>query len=127
MTDLKLAALVMRMLELRASSHEPDCRQGWPGYRDEFRLEFQPGFRDEKRPKILGTSSGAKFEKQSKMTKHKNLCFTFAPIIIASATPKAVSLQLNGMLMIWKIQQAIQDDAIRTVRIHPGNRAEVFI
>ena len=27
---------------------------------------FQPGFRDEKRPKIQGTSSGAKFEKQSK-------------------------------------------------------------
>ena len=28
--------------------------------------KFQPGFRDEKRPKILGTSSGAKFEKPSK-------------------------------------------------------------
>ena len=28
--------------------------------------KFQPGFRDEKRPKILGTSSGAKFGKQSK-------------------------------------------------------------
>ena len=28
--------------------------------------KFQPGFRDEKRPKILGTSSGAKYEKQSK-------------------------------------------------------------
>ena len=27
---------------------------------------FQPGFRDEKRPKNLGTSSGAKFEKPSK-------------------------------------------------------------
>ena len=61
------------------------------------------------------------------MTKHKNLYFTFAPVIIASATPKAVSLQLNRMLMIWKIQQAMQDDAIRTARIHPGNRAEVFI
>ena len=33
--------------------------------------------------------------------------------------------------MMWKIQQAMQDDAIRTARIHPavhpGNRAEVFI
>ena len=33
--------------------------------------------------------------------------------------------------MMWKIQQAIQDDAIRTVRIHPavhpGNWDEVFI
>ena len=51
--------------------------------------------------------------------------------IIASATLKAVSLQLNGMLMMWKIQQAMQDDAIRTTRIHPtvhpGNRDEVFI
>ena len=28
--------------------------------------KVQPGFRDEKRPKILGTSSGSKFEKQSK-------------------------------------------------------------
>ena len=28
--------------------------------------KFRPGFRDEKRLKILGTSSGAKFEKQSK-------------------------------------------------------------
>ena len=28
--------------------------------------KFQPGFRDEERPKFLGTSSGAKFEKQSK-------------------------------------------------------------
>ena len=28
--------------------------------------KFQPGFRDEKRSKILGKSSGAKFGKQSK-------------------------------------------------------------
>ena len=28
--------------------------------------QFQPGFRDEKRSKILGTSSPAKFGKQSK-------------------------------------------------------------
>ena len=35
------------------------------------------------------------------------------------------------MFMMWKIQQAMQDDAIRTARIHPavhpGNRDEVFI
>ena len=35
------------------------------------------------------------------------------------------------MLMMWKIQQAMEDDAIRTARIHPavhpGNRDEVFI
>ena len=33
--------------------------------------------------------------------------------------------------MMWKIQQAMQDDAIRTARIHPavhpGKRDEVFI
>ena len=33
--------------------------------------------------------------------------------------------------MMWKIQLAMQDDAIRTARIHPaihsGNRDEVFI
>ena len=55
---------------------------------------------------------------------------TFGPIL-ASLTLKAVSLQLNGMLMMWKIQQAMQDDAIRTARIHPaihtGNRDEVLI
>ena len=28
--------------------------------------KFQPGFRDEKRPKIVVTSSGSKFEKQLK-------------------------------------------------------------
>ena len=60
------------------------------------------------------------------MAKHKkNL--TFLPII-ASAILKAISLQLNWMLMTWKIQQAMQDDAIRTVnRFNLGNRAEVFI
>ena len=40
--------------------------------------------------------------------KHKIISFT---PIIALATLKAVSLQLNGVLMMWKIQQAMQDDA----------------
>ena len=31
--------------------------------------KIQPSFRDEKRPKILGTSFGAKLEKQTKMAK----------------------------------------------------------
>ena len=52
---------------------------------------FQPVFKDEKRKKTMGMSSGAKFEKQSKHveTKSYNL-----------ATLKAVSVQTNGMLMI---------------------------
>ena len=33
--------------------------------------------------------------------------------VIALATLVAVSLQLSGMLMMWKIQQATQDDVIR--------------
>ena len=40
--------------------------------------------------------------------------------IIALATLIAVSLQLNGMLMMWKIQQAMQDDAEFIRRIHPA-------
>ena len=79
--------------------------------------KFQPGFRVEKRLKILGTSSGAKFEKQSKHDETQKI-LTFAPFI-ASATVRAGSLLLNEMLMMWKIRQATQDDAIRTSRIHP--------
>ena len=52
------------------------------------------------------------------MAKHKNI--TFSPIL-ALATLIAVSLQLNGMLMMWKIQQAMQGYAIRTAaRVHPA-------
>ena len=40
--------------------------------------KFQPGFRDEKRPKFLGTSSGAKFEKQSKHAWRNTRIITFA-------------------------------------------------
>ena len=29
--------------------------------------------------------------------------------------------------MMWKIQQAMQDDAIQVAIIHQGNRAEMFI
>ena len=54
---------------------------------------------------------------KANMAKHKS--FTFAPVV-ASATLKAVSLQLNGMLMMWKIQHAMQDDTIWTTRIHPA-------
>ena len=90
--------------------------------------KFQPGFRDEKWSKILGTSSGAKI--RNKQTQRNTKILTFGPPL-ASVTLKAASLQLNGMLMMWKIQQAMQDDAIRTARIHPavhpGNRDEVFI
>ena len=68
-------------------------------------------------------SSGAKFEKESKHGK------TFTPII-ALATLRAISLQLNGMLTIWKIQQAnarqCHPDHQNSSCFHPGNQAEVF-
>ena len=40
--------------------------------------------------------------------------------IIAWVTFKAVSLQLNGILMMRKIVQEMQDNAIQTARIHPA-------
>ena len=66
--------------------------------------KFQPGLRDENRSKILGTSSGAKFGKKRKHGETQKI-LTFGPIL-PSVTLKAVSLQLNGMLMMWKIQEA---------------------
>ena len=41
----------------------------------------------------------------------RNRVITFVPII-ALVTLLAVSLQLNGLLMMWKIHQAKQNDAI---------------
>ena len=84
--------------------------------------KFQSRFRDEKRPNIL--ASDAKFEKESKYGEKKNHDFR-------ACHSMAVSLQLNGMLTMWKRQQAMQDDAIRSARVHPAfnlcNRAEVFV
>ena len=58
-------------------------------------------------------------------TRRNTKPITFSPII-ALVTLKVVSLQLNGMLMMWKIQQAMQDDAIQDAIIHRGNRAEML-
>ena len=66
--------------------------------------KFQPGFRkteDELWRTIRGTQP----------TWRNTKMLTFGPIL-PSVTLKAVSLQLNGMLMMWKIQRAMQDDAI---------------
>ena len=82
---------------------------------------------------------------KTKMAK-RNLVITFAPIM-ALATLLAVSLQFNGLLMIWKlIRQSktmpfgppccvmkprchVIDHLTQTLlrRIHPGNLDEVFI
>ena len=86
--------------------------------------KFQPGFRDEKRSeRVLARNSW------NKVTRAKHKVITFAPIV-ALAALIAVSLRLNGMLMMWKIQWAKQHDAIWAVEFlpfHPGNRGEVFI
>ena len=66
-------------------------------------------------------SSGAKNE--ANVAKHKVIIY--APII-ALATLTAVSLQLNEMLVMWKIQQAKEDDVIQATLLPccflPGNR-----
>ena len=51
------------------------------------------------------------------MTKHKVI--TFAPILVL-ATLVALSLQLNGMLMMWKIQRAKKDGTELIRRTHPS-------
>ena len=88
----------------------------------------QPGFRDEETPKILRMRSGAKFEKRSKHGKTQSYNFRAYHNF---ATPIAVSLLLNGMLMMWKIQQAKQDDVIRATLLPccflRGYQGEVFI
>lgn len=103
---------------LRAFPYEP-C------YLDQFRLgfinfspvsELRKGHRSWGR--ILMQNS------KSKANVGKNI--TFAPII-ALATLKAASMQLNGMLMMGKIQHSMQDDAIRAARIHLAIWVEVLI
>ena len=53
----------------------------------------------------------------------------FTPFI-ALATLIAVPLQLNGMLIMWKIQQAMgrcRPGRQNSFHFHPGNGADVFI
>lgn len=73
-----------------------------------FSEKFQPGLRDEVRPKILVTNSGAKFWKQSKYDETQT--YNLAPII-----------PLATLIAEWdvqKIQRAKQDDAISQRKIH---------
>ena len=98
----------------------PGCISPWVHMRNFSPVsEMRKGQRSWVR--VLAPNLGNK----ANIEKHKIFYFR------ASVTLKAVSLQLNGMLMMCKIQQAMKDDAIRTTRIHPvvhpGNRDEVFI
>ena len=77
---------------------------------------------------------GDKFWRERwKQSKHgEKKIITFAPII-AFATLKAVSLKLNEILMMWKIQQAAglvnwcHLHRQSSSRFHLGNRAKEFI
>ena len=73
--------------------------------------KFQPGFRDGKRQ----SEDFWREMRERKRTWRNTKIITFVSVI-ALATIIAVSLQLNGMLMMWKIQQATQDGAIRLKR-----------
>ena len=81
---------------------------------------FSPVFEMWKAQRSWGRVLAPNSRNKAKYAKHKIL--TFAPII-ASATLEAISLQINGILRMWKIQQTMQDDVIQTARI----RVEVFI
>jgi len=59
--------------------------------------KFQPDFRDGKRQKILEQVLAQDSRNKANLAKHKVV--TFMPVI-ALATLIAVSLQLNGMLMV---------------------------
>ena len=77
--------------------------------------KFQPGFRRLKKAKDPRDECRREIRK-TKQTWENTIFITFVPTIDL-ATLKAVSLHLNGMLMMWKTQQAKQDNAIRAARI----------
>ena len=87
--------------------------------------KFQLGFRNEIRPNILATSSGAKCEKASKHGETQK-SETFRAYHSFGNSYGCITA-VKWMLMMWKIQRATQDDAIRAARVHPGNRAELHI
>ena len=95
---------------LRASSHEPSW-PGWHCYREEFHLgfiwEISARFPRWEKAKDPGDEIWHQIQ-ETKQTWRNTKNLTFMPIT-ASETPKAVSLQLNKMLMMWKI-----------ARIHPA-------
>ena len=106
-----------------ASSHKPAWPAGWPGYRDQFRLtgfiwKISARFPRREKTKHPGEESWLEI-RETKPNMAKQKIITFVPFI-ALATVIAVLLQLNGMFIIWKIQQAKQDNAIRASRIHPA-------
>ena len=58
-----------------------------------------------------------RYIRETKQTWRNTKKLTFGSII--------ASVTLNGMLMMWKIQQAMEDDASRTARIHPDVHGKI--
>ena len=82
--------------------HDPG-RPGWPAYRDQFRLgfirEISARFTRWEKAKDLQQKVVARDSRNNANMKYKGT--TFVPIIAL-----ATLMQLNRMLMMWKIQQA---------------------
>ena len=114
--------------------------------------KIQPGFRDEKRPKILGTSFGAKLEKQNKDGETQPSYYFCAyhcfgnPFSCITAVKRVANDVENSSgkendaiqtALMRKRNYSLCDDLRCYVidhlmhsllrRIHPGNRDEVFI
>ena len=85
------------------------CKDPWTLAGTNFALgsyeKFMPAFQDEKKGQ---RSWGQVLVRNSrkKARRRNTKLIAFAPVI-ALVTLKIVSLQLNGMLMMWKIQQAM--------------------
>ena len=92
--------------------------------------KFQPGFLRRDKAKDPGYEFWHQICWDTKQTRWNTKILNFTPII-ASATLKAVSLQLNGMLKMWENtagnSRRCHPDCKNSSCFHPGNRAEVFI
>ena len=87
--------------------------------------KFQPGFRDEKRPK---TSCGAKFEKQSKHGETQNYNFhTYYSFGNSYSCITAVEWDAYDVENTAGNARRYRIHSKNSSRFHPGNRAEVFI
>ena len=120
-TQMEILPHAVFLIRLRATSHELGW-PGWPGYRDQLRFGFleEISARFPRWEKAKDPWKGFWREiREAKQTWRNTKAITFEPII-ASATLTAVPLQLNGMLMMCTIQQAMRDDAIRAARSHPA-------
>ena len=87
--------------------------------------KFQPGFRDEKRPK---TSCGAKFEKQSKHGETQNYNF-HAYYSFGNSYSCITAVEWDAYVVENTTGNArrCRIHSKNSSRFHPGNRAEVFI